>query len=139
MRKTIFSLVAATTAALSPTLHAGLVKPGLWEMTTMMGGQKAAVDQKCYLQKDLDDLEKMQKGGAGKPGHPCTYSDYKESGSTASYKMTCQFGGGKPSTSVVTSVLSGDTVTTTTTGAGMANTMIAKRLGNCAKSSFDKP
>jgi hypothetical protein len=138
MRRLIFGLIVAF-VAISPTLHAALnVKAGLWEITTTVNGHKADVQQKCYLQKDIDDLEKMQKGAAGKANQPCTYSDYKESGSTVTYKMTCRFGGGKPSTSLVTSTYNGDTASSTITSGGTVSTVNSKRVGNCNKSSFDK-
>jgi hypothetical protein len=139
MRKFIVCLVVTAFATLSPTLHAALnMKAGLWEMTTSISGQKAGVEQKCFLQKDISDLEKTLKGAAGKAGQPCSYSDYKESGSTVTYKMTCRFGGGKPNTSLVTSTYNGDTTTGTITGSGTVSTVNSKRVGNCTKSSFDK-
>ena len=85
MRKLIFGLVAATWMTLSTTLYAALdMNAGLWETTTTMTGQKAGVEQKCFLQKDIDDLENTVKGVAGKANQPCSYADYKESGNTLS-------------------------------------------------------
>jgi len=139
MRKLIFCLVVAAFVVLSPTLHAALnIKAGLWEIITSISGQKAGVEQKCFLQKDIDDLEKTLMGAAGKANQPCSYSDYKESGSTVTYKMTCRFGGGKLSTSLVTSTYNGDTTTGTITSGGTVSTVNSKRVGNCTKSSFDK-
>jgi len=81
MRKLIFGLVVASFVAFSPTLYAALnIESGLWEITTTIGGQKLGVEQKCYLPKDIDDMEKMLKGATGKAAQPCSYSDYKESG-----------------------------------------------------------
>jgi Protein of unknown function (DUF3617) len=139
MRKLIFGLVVAAFVAFSPTLYAALnMKAGLWEITTTISGRKAGVEQKCVLQKDIDDLEKTMKGAAGKAGQPCSYSDYKVSGHTVTYKMTCRFGGGKPSTSLVTSTYNGDTTSGTITSSGAVSTVNSKRVGNCTKSSFDK-
>ena len=139
MRKVIFGLVAAAFAALSPTLYAALnMRAGLWEITTTLSGHKVGAEQKCYLQKDIDDLEKMMKGAAGKADQPCSFSDYKESGRTVTYKATCRFGGEKPSTSLVTSAYNGDTTTGTIASSGAVSTINSKRAGNCSKSSFDK-
>jgi Protein of unknown function (DUF3617) len=139
MRKLIFGLVITAFVGLSPTLYAALnIKAGLWEITTTIGGQKLGVEQKCYLPKDIDDMEKMLKGATGTAAQPCSYSDYKESGGTITYKMTCRFGGGTPKTSLVTSTYYGDTTTGTITGSGTVITMNSKRVGNCTKSSFDK-
>jgi hypothetical protein len=140
MRKLVFGLVVAAFVALSPTLYAALnMKAGLWEITiTTQNGQKLGVEQKCYMPKDIDDMEKMLKGAAGKADQPCSYSDYKESGGTVTYKMTCRFGGGTPKTSLVTSTFNGDTTTGTITGSGTVSTVNGKRVGNCTKSSFDK-
>ena len=139
MRKLVFGLVITAFIGLSPTLYAALnMESGLWEITTTMGGQKLGVEQKCYLPNDIDDMEKMLKGVAGKAAQPCSYSDYKESGGTITYKMTCRFGGGTPKTSLVTSTYNGETTTGTITGSGTVITMNSKRVGNCTKSSFDK-
>lgn len=71
MRKLIFGLVAAMWMALSTTLYAALnMKAGLWETTTTMSGQTAGMEQKCFLQKDIDDLESTVKGVAGKANQP---------------------------------------------------------------------
>ena len=139
MRRFILGLLVVSFAALSPTLHAALnINPGLWEVTTAMGGQKPGVEKKCYLQKDIDDMEKTLKGAAGKGNQPCIYSDFKESGNTVTNKLTCRFGGGKPITTLVTSTYNGDNTTGTITGSGAASTVNSKRLGSCTKSSFDK-
>jgi hypothetical protein len=139
MRKLIFGLVVVAFVALSPTLYAALnMQAGLWEITTTINGQKAGVEQKCFLQKDIDDLEKTMKGAAGKADQPCSYSDFKESGNTVTYKMTCRFGGGKPSTSLVTSTYNGNTTSGTITSSGTVITINSKRVGNCTKSSFAK-
>ena len=140
MRKLVFGLVVAAFVALSPTLYAALnMKAGLWEITiTTQNGQTLGVEQKCYMPKDIDDMEKMLKGAAGKVDQPCSYSDYKESGGTVTYKMTCRFGGGTPKTSLVTSTFNGDTTTGTITSSGTVSTVNGKRVSNCTKSSFDK-
>ena len=137
MRKLIFGLVAAAFAALSPALCAAVsIKPGMWEMTTIVSGQRTASEQKCFLQKDLDELEKKQRGAPTKEA--CIYSDYKESGKTVTYKMTCKFGGGNPTIILVSTTYNGDTATGTVTSNGAVSTMNSKRVGNCTKSSFDK-
>ena len=139
MRKLIFGLVAAMWMALSTTLYAALnMKAGLWETTTTMSGQTAGMEQKCFLQKDIDDLESTVKGVAGKANQPCAYTDYKESGSTVTYKMTCRFGGGKPNSSLVTSTYNSDTTTGNIANSGTVITVNSKRVANCTKSSFDK-
>ena len=139
MRKSIFGLVAATSMTLSTALYAELnMKAGLWETTTTMSGQKAGVEQKCFLQKDIDDLESTVKGVAAKANQPCSYADYKESGNTVTYKMTCRFGGGRTNSSLVTSTYNGNTTTGNITSSGSVIAVNSKRVGDCTKSSFDK-
>jgi hypothetical protein len=113
------------------------MKPGLWESTTFMQGNKVGSEQKCYLQKDVDHLEKQMRGEVSEPKQPCTFTNYKQSGDAVTYTMTCTFAG-KPSTTTVSATYSGDTTTGTVTGSGLPSRIDSKRLGDCTKSSFDK-
>ena len=137
MRKIIRGLVLAAFVAVPLVLAASLnMNEGLWETSTSMNGKKLATEQKCYLKKDVVELEKMLRGELVKPKQPCKFSDYKESGNAVNYTMTCTFGG-KPSVSQVTSTYNGDTAKGAITANGTVSVLESKRTGSCSKSSFD--
>lgn len=137
--KTVVGVGLPLVALMLPALaYAGLnMKPGLWESTTSVQGHTIATDHKCYLQKDVDGLEKFQEGAVPAPHAPCTASGYKASGNTVTYSLTCIFNG-QPSNSAVTSVFEGDHTSGTIKGPdGIVNTIASKRIGACSQSSFD--
>ena len=137
MMRIIRGLASAALIAVPLMLAASLnIKEGQWEVTTSISGRKVSTEQKCYLNKDIVELEKMFRGEVIKPKQPCKFSDYKQSGNAVSYKMTCTFGG-KPSVSQVTSTYNGDTAKGTITGNGTVSVVESKRIGSCSKSSFD--
>ena len=91
--------------ALAALLAAGAVfaappamRPGLWEISTSteMSGMPQAIpstkSQHCYKAEDVKDLRKTVP--ANKPN--CKMSDWKESGKTVSWQMSC--GGEMPTT-----------------------------------------
>jgi Protein of unknown function (DUF3617) len=77
------------------------------------------------------------RGEVSAPKQPCTFANYKQSGNTVIYTMTCTFTGGKPRASTVSATYSGDTTMGTVTANGVATKIDSKRLGDCTKSSFD--
>src|SRR5690242_21577255 len=86
---TIFG--GASLLALMPLLPAWAdlnMQPGLWESSTMVGGETRSTEQKCYVQKDVEALEKFQKGQSPLAA-PCRASGYKALGNTTSYTLTC--------------------------------------------------
>ena len=113
------------------------MQPGLWEMATQMQGRTLANEQKCYLQKDIDALEKFMQGAVNDPKQPCVNSNYKASGNTVTYTMSCTFSGHK-NISDVSATYAGDHTTGTIKADGSVSTIASKRLGACNKSSFDK-
>ncbi len=131
------SLLAVLSLAF--TICAALnMKPGLWETTTYISGNKLSTEQKCYLQKDIDSLEKMMRGDPAAQKGPCSNSNFKQSGDTVTYTMTCSFSKGKTSTGTVSGTYNGDTTTGTVVGSGTTSKIDSKRIGDCSKSSFDK-
>lgn len=114
------------------------MRAGLWEVTTYISGRKVTVDQKCYLQKDIAELEKQMRGDPAAQKGPCTFSDFKQSGNSVTYTMTCRFTPGKSTTSSVTATYNGDTTTGTVAGGSINSKIDSKRIGDCTKSSFDK-
>ena len=138
MQRTMWGVVTVCLWLTSWAAAAGLnMKVGLWETTMVFQGKKGPSEQKCYLQKDVDFLEKQMRGEVSAPKQPCAFANYKQSGNTVTYTMTCTFTGGKPRTSTVSATYSGDTATGTVTANGAVTTIDNKRLGDCTKSSFD--
>lgn len=128
-------VIAWSAAALADT---GLdMKPGLWEIVTTMQGHVAGTERKCYLPKDIADLQSQMRGQLVLPNQPCKFTDYRQTGNTITYTMTCTFGKGKPVRSTVTATYSGESTHGTVTGAsGGQSTIDSRRIDNCATSSF---
>jgi hypothetical protein len=138
MRRTMWGALTVGLCLTSLAAYASLnMKPGLWETATIIQGKKASAEQKCYLQKDVDHLEKQMRGEVSEPKQPCVFANYKQTGNTVTVKMTCTFGG-KPHPSVLSATYNGDTTTGKVISDGVATEIESKRLGDCTKSSFDK-
>jgi hypothetical protein len=117
---------------------AGLnMKPGLWETVTTMQGRVGGAERKCYLPKDVAALQSQMRGQLVFPAQPCKFTDYKQTGNTVTYTMTCTFGKGRPTRSAVTATYSGDsTHGTLTSAAGVQSVIDSRRIDTCTKSSF---
>jgi hypothetical protein len=112
------------------------MQPGLWESTMTVGGNAMPAERKCYLQKDVDTLDRFQRGVATPGGAPCSASNYHELGNTMQYTLTCQIAG-KKSVSAVSTTYDGDRITGTIAGIdGTVSTMVNNRIGDCSESSF---
>jgi uncharacterized protein DUF3617 len=112
------------------------MKPGLWETATTVSGSPAPTEQKCYLQKDVDALDRFQRGQQPPGQNACTTSSYKALGNTMTYTLTCEFNGRK-SVSAVTTTYDGDRITGLIAGAdGTITRVLNTRIGDCAQSSF---
>ena len=112
------------------------MRPGLWEATTTVGGNVLNTEQKCYLQKDIDTLEKFQQGTSDTSKAPCTATNYTAVGNRMSYTLTCEIAG-KKSVSAITTVYDGDEVHASISGVdGTISTVQSKRIGDCTESSF---
>jgi len=133
---TIFG--GASLLALMPLLPAWAdlnMQPGLWESSTMVGGETRSTEQKCYVQKDVEALEKFQKGQSPLAA-PCRASGYKALGNTTSYTLTCEMNGNK-SVSAVTAIYDGSMIHGSITNAdGNVSTFVNSRIGDCGRSSF---
>jgi hypothetical protein len=112
------------------------MQPGLWESTMTVGGNAMPLEQKCYLQKDIDALDRFQRG-LDPPGQtPCSASNYREVGNAMTYTLTCQIGG-KKTISAVTTTYDGDRITGTISGLdGTVSTILNTRINDCTESSF---
>ncbi len=112
------------------------MKPGLWEATMSVGGNVMPTEQKCYLQKDVDTLDRFQRGLEPSGQNPCTASGYKALGNTMTYTLTCEIKG-KKSISAVTTTYDGDRITGTIAGVdGTVTRLVNNRIGDCTESSF---
>jgi hypothetical protein len=112
------------------------MRPGLWESSMTVGGNAMPVEQKCYMQKDIDALDRFQRGAAQPAETPCSTADYKALGNTMTYTLTCQFNG-KKSISAVTTTYDGERITGTIAGIdGTISKLVNIRIGDCSESSF---
>jgi hypothetical protein len=113
------------------------MRPGLWEATTLVGGNALPTEQKCYLQKDIETLEKFQQGGPGDLSNaPCRSSNYTAVGNRMTYTLTCEIQG-KKSVSVITTVYDGEEVNASIAGVdGTIARVQSKWIGPCTESSF---
>ena len=112
------------------------MEPGQWEAIMTVGGNEMPPDQKCYLQKDIDNLDRFQRGEGTAAGNPCTTSGYAAIGNTMSYTLTCTIKGNK-TVSAVTMNYDRTRITGEITGVdGTRSRLINTRIGDCSKSSF---
>ena len=129
--------LCAVAALISPiSARAELnMRPGMWESLMTVGDNQMPPDRKCYLQKDVDNLDQFQRGGP--PGqNPCSTSGYKATGNAMSYTLTCVING-KKTVSAVTMNYEGDRITGVITGVdGTVSHLINSRTGDCNQSSF---
>jgi uncharacterized protein DUF3617 len=114
------------------------MRPGLWQSIMTVGGNEMPPDQKCYLQKDVEALDRFQRGGEPQGRNPCTASGYRAFGNTMSYTLTCVMQGQK-SVSAVTMNYDGDRITGEITAIdGTTSRLVNTRTGDCSESSFGK-
>jgi hypothetical protein len=117
------------------------MRPGNWEVTMKMSMQGMDMppmkNTQCITADMLKDPQSSVPKGPGGPGeNDCKMSDYKLSGSTASYRMVCTKP--QPMTMVGEMKYSGTdayvgTVQMDMNGQKMSMSMDAKRVGDCAK------
>ena len=138
-----FSSVALLTLALSWTVLAqqSPMRPGNWEVImkmSMPGMDMPPMKQtQCITQEMLKDPQSAIPRGPNSQGaNDCKMSDYKMSGSTASYKMVCS----KPQAMTMVGEMkySGTdayvgTVQMDMSGQKVTMSMDAKRVGDCTK------
>lgn len=117
------------------------MRPGEWEITTVMEMPNMPMKMpemkmtQCVRAEDLKDPATSMMGGGpgGKPASGCKVSDYKTSGATISWKMTCpppqSFDGAAEMT------FKGDSytgnMTMKTDNGTMTMKLSGKRLGEC--------
>lgn len=112
------------------------MRPGLWETIMTVGGNQMPPEKKCYLQKDVDNLDRFQRGTEPPGRNPCSASGYRALGNTMSYTLTCSINGQR-SVSAVTMNYDRDRITgeiTPINGPGSA--LVNTRTGDCSESSF---
>lgn len=112
------------------------MRPGLWESLMTVGGNQMPPDQKCYLQKDIDALDKFQRGTQPQGSNPCSTSGYGALGNSMSYTLTCEING-KKSISAVTMNYDGNRISGQITGVdGTVTQVLNTRIADCSESSF---
>jgi hypothetical protein len=134
----VAATVCTVAALLSPIPAAAELnmRPGLWESVMTVAGNQMPPDRKCYLQKDIDDLDRFQRGADPAGKNPCSASGYRALGNTMSYTLICAING-KKSTSAVTMNYDGARITGEISGVdGTLSRLINTRVGDCSQSSF---
>jgi uncharacterized protein DUF3617 len=112
------------------------MQPGLWEALMTVGGNQMPPDQKCYLKKDVDALDRFQRGTEPPGKNPCSASGYGALGNSMSYTLTCVING-KKSISAVTMNYDGTRISGQITGVdGTVTQVLNTRVGDCSQSSF---
>jgi len=112
------------------------MQPGLWDEVKTVAGNQMPPAQKCYLQKDIDALDRFQRGAEPAGQYPCSASGYRALGNTMSYTLICVISG-KKSTSAVTLNYDGTRITGEISGIdGTLSRVINTRIGDCSQSSF---
>jgi hypothetical protein len=112
------------------------MQPGLWDEAITVAGNPMPPAQKCYLQKDIDALDRFQRGGEPPGKNPCSASGYRALGNTMSYTLTCVING-KKSVSAVSMNYDGARITGDIAGVdGTVSRVINTRVGDCSESSF---
>jgi len=112
------------------------MEPGLWEAIMTVGDNRMPPEQKCYLQKDIDALDRFQRGADPPANNPCSASGFRAIGNTMNYTLTCVINGRK-SVSAVT--MNYDAIRITGEIAGIDGTVsrvLNTRIGDCSQSSF---
>jgi len=112
------------------------MEPGLWEAIMTVGDNRMPPEQKCYLQKDVDALDRFQRGADPSGKNPCSASGYKAIGNTMKYTLTCVINGRK-SVSAVTMNYDGIRITGEIAAVdGTVSRVLNSRIGDCSQSSF---
>ncbi len=112
------------------------MQPGMWEAIMTVSGNQMPAEQKCYLQKDIDSLDRFQRGTEQPNGNPCSASGYKAFGNRATYTLTCNING-RRSVSAVTMNYDGNRITGEIVGVdGTVTQVLNTRIGDCTQSSF---
>jgi hypothetical protein len=137
---TLCCLVAvAGTMAMPSRASAGLnMRTGLWEITTTINGAPAGTIQKCYLPKDIINLERSQHGAGPMANPHCQISNYSAAGDTVTFTTTCKEHGAT-TTSDARLVFEGDrTAGQFRASDGTVTSFYSRRMADCSVSSFGK-
>lgn len=134
-----FSTIALLTVALSWTVLAqqSPMRAGNWEVVMKMNMQGMDMPPMKHTQCVTEQMLKDPQSSIPKgPGNDCKMTDYKFSGNSASYKMTCTQP--QPMTMVGEMKYSGTDAYTGSvqmdmSGQKMSMSMDAKRIGDCTK------
>jgi uncharacterized protein DUF3617 len=108
---------------------------GLWETTLSADGEAHASAAKCYTRSDIAEMEKLLRGKTTRVDGICRYADFKQSGDSVNYTMTCRLGDDEQ-TSAVSATYNGNSATGTIRAAGVTVTASSRRIGSCTESSF---
>jgi len=114
------------------------MQSGLWEITTTLNGAPAGSVRKCYLPKDLRNLEASQHGMGPMANPHCQTSDYKATRDTVTFTMTCKTHE-VTTTSEAQLVFEGDrTAGVFKSSDGNFTSVYSRRIADCSVSSFGK-
>lgn len=135
--RSVVALSAVIALASPISAHAELnMRPGMWEALMTVGRNQMPPEQKCYLQKDVDALDRFQRGAEPQGKNPCSASGYKALGNSMSYTLTCVING-KKSVSAVAMNYDGSRISGQISGVdGTVTQVLNTRIGDCSESSF---
>lgn len=139
--KTTFVAAVAVLIGVAVAIAQGPMRPGQWESTMQMEMAGSPIQMpamksaRCITPEDAKDPSRsLPTGpeGRGNQKSDCKVSDYKTSGSTVTWKMTCT---SPPSTGTGEMTYMGDTYDGTLKmdmqGRGMTMKIAGKRVGDC--------
>jgi hypothetical protein len=128
---------ALAALAATPAAAALNMNEGLWETTLIADGQAHSGSAKCYTRSDIAEMERLLQGKTTRVDGVCRYADFKQSGDSVNYTMTCRLGDGEQ-TSAVSATYNGNSATGTIRAEGVTVTASSRRIGSCTESSFTR-
>src|SRR5262249_54236847 len=112
------------------------MEPGMWEAITTVDGNQMPPEQKCYLQKDVDALDRFQRGTGQIARNASSAAGYHPLGTTLSYTRACA-DNGKKTISAVSMNYDGNRITGEIIGIdGTRAQVLNTRISDCSESSF---
>jgi hypothetical protein len=128
----ILAALAATPAAAALNMN-----EGLWETTLVAEGQSHLGGAKCYTRSDIAEMERLLQGKSSRVDGVCRYADFRQTGDSIHYTMTCRLGD-EEQTSAVSATYNGNSAMGTIRAGGVTVTASSRRIGSCTESSFTR-
>jgi len=139
LRSHLLAGLIAAMSVVATLAWAGLnMRPGLWEIATTLNGAPVGTVKKCYLPKDVNNLEASQHGAGPMANPHCKTSGYQAVGDMVTFRTTCKEHG-ETTVSDAEVVFEGDrTAGEIRSDNGTTTSFESRRVGDCSVSSFGK-